>query len=128
MTDPKLFQLTPEDKSHYRTLIQKVDVSRKNVITGILGPKIESMMKQGDLNSVEINLINEIATLMGILELHPDLAENTIKKILFALTYFIDENDEIPDIIPDYGYLDDKKVVEWVIEDIKDQIPIMPKA
>ena len=128
MTDPKLFQLTPEDKSHYRTLIQKVDVSRKNVITGILGPKIEPMMKQGNLNSVEINLINEIATLMGILELHPDLAENTIKKILFALTYFIDENDEIPDIIPDYGYLDDKKVVEWVIEDIKDQIPIMPKA
>ena len=128
MTDPKLFQLTPEDKSHYRTLIQKVDVSRKNVITGILGPKIESMMKQGNLNSVEINLINEIATLMCILELHPDLAENTIKKILFALTYFIDENDEIPDIIPDYVYLDDKKVVEWGIEDIKDQIPIMPKA
>ena len=85
-------------------------------------------MKQGDLNSVEINLINEIAILMGILELHPDLAENTIKKILFSLTYFIDVNDEIPDIIPDYGYLDDKKVVEWVIEDIKDQIPIMPKA
>jgi len=63
MTDPKLLQLTPEDKSDYLEKIKKVD-----------------------------------------------------------------ENDEIPDSIPDYGYLDDIKVVEWVLNDVRDQVPFMPRA
>ncbi len=44
------------------------------------------------------------------------------------MSYFIDENYEIPDIIPDYGYLDDVKVVSWVIDDIRNQIPKMTRA
>ena len=44
------------------------------------------------------------------------------------MSYFIDENDEIPDVIPDYGYLDDVKVVGWVIDDIRVQIPKMTRA
>ncbi len=98
------------------------------MISKILGPKIESMIKKGNLNSVEIILIDDIAKLIGILELYPDLPTNMVKKILFALTYFIDENDEIPDIIPNYGYLDDIKVVEWVLDDVRDQIDHMPRA
>jgi len=98
------------------------------MILKILGPKIESMIKKGNLNSVEIILIDDIAKLIGILELYPDLPTNMVKKILFALTYFIDENDEIPDIIPNYGYLDDIKVVEWVLDDVWDQIDHMPRA
>ena len=42
--------------------------------------------------------------------------------------YFIDENDEIPDVIPDYGYLDDVTVVSWVMKDIQKHIPDMPDA
>ena len=79
------------------------------------------MIKKGNLNSVEIILIDDIAKLIGILELYPDLPTNMVKMILFALTYFIDENDEIPDIIPNYGYLDDIKVVEWVLDDVWDR-------
>jgi hypothetical protein len=128
MTNPKLLQLTSEDKLDYLEKIKKVDINRKNMILKILGPKIESMIKKGNLNSVEIILIDDIAKLIGILELYPDLPTNMVKKILFALTYFIDENDEIPDIIPNYGYLDDIKVVEWVLDDVRDQIDHMPKA
>ena len=98
------------------------------MILKILGPKIESMIKKGNLNSVEIILIDDIAKLIGILELYPDLPTNMVKMILFAFTYFIDENDEIPDSIPDYGYLDDIKVVEWVLNDVRDQVPFMPRA
>jgi uncharacterized membrane protein YkvA (DUF1232 family) len=65
---------------------------------------------------------------MGILELYPELPNFVVKKILFAMTYFVDDNDEIPDMIPDYGYLDDIKVVEWVIDDIQSQIPPMTKS
>jgi hypothetical protein len=128
MTNPKLLQLTSEDKLDYLEKIKKVDINRKKMILKILGPKIESMIKKGNLNSVEIILIDDIAKLIGILELYPDLPTNMVKKILFALTYFIDENDEIPDIIPNYGYLDDIKVVEWVLDDVRDQIDHMPRA
>ena len=128
MTDPKLLQLTPEDKSDYLEKIKKVDVNQKNIILQIVRPKIESMVKERNLNSVEIILIDDIAKLIGILELYPDLPTNMVKMILFAFTYFIDENDEIPDSIPDYGYLDDIKVVEWVLNDVRDQVPYMPRA
>jgi hypothetical protein len=128
MTDPKLFQLTEEDKAHYMDLIEKIDTVHSRAITRVLGRKISGMLDEGRLNSVEVALIDNIAKLMGILELYPELPQPVVKKILFAMTYFVDENDEIPDMIPDYGYLDDVKVVEWVIDDIQDQIPPMTKS
>ena len=128
MTDPKLFQLTDEDKAHYQEMIKQIDPGHQNSIIKILGIKIQTMLDEGHLNSVEVELIEDVARLAEILELYPGLPETVIKKILFAMSYFIDENDEIPDIIPDYGYLDDVKVVNWVIDDIRDQIPKMTKA
>ena len=128
MTDPKLFQLTDEDKAHYQDMIKQIDPGHKNSITKVLGIKIQTMLDEGHLNSVEIELIEDVARLAEILELYPGLPETVIKKILFAMSYFIDENDEIPDIIPDYGYLDDVKVVNWVIDDIRNQIPKMTRA
>ena len=80
-------------------------------------------MDSGNLNIIEANLINDMALLMGVLEMNPDLPKLIVKKILFAMTYFVDENDEIPDIIPIYGYLDDITVAEWVMNDIKSLIP-----
>ena len=59
------------------------------------------MLDDGKLTSVEIALIDDIAMLMGVLECHPELPESVVKKILFAMTYFVDDNDEIPDVIPD---------------------------
>jgi len=86
------------------------------------------MLDEGNLNSVEVALIDDITILMGILKLNPELPKSVVKKILFAMMYFVDENDEIPDVIPGYGYLDDIKVVEWVINDIRDQIPPLVKS
>ena len=128
MTDPKLFQLTDEDKAHYQEMIKQIDPGHQNSIIKVLGIKIQTMLDEGDLNSVEVELIEDVARLAEILELYPGLPETVIKKILFAMSYFIDENDEIPDIIPDYGYLDDVKVVSWVIDDIRNQIPKMTRT
>ena len=128
MTDPKLFQLTDEDKAHYQEMINQIDTEHKNSIIRVLGIKIQTMLDEGHLNSVEVELIEDVARLVEILELYPEMPETIIKKILFALSYFIDENDEIPDVIPDYGYLDDVKVVSWVIDDIRDHIPKMTRA
>ena len=111
MKSTKLFQITEEDKAHYRELIEKIDPAHKNSIIDILGIKIQTILNEGNINAVEAKLIEDMAHLVKILELHTDLPELIIKKVLFAMSYFIDENDEIPDIIPDYGYLDDVTVV-----------------
>ena len=128
MTDPKIFQLTDADKIHYQEMIKQIDTRHQNSIIKVLGIKIQTMLDEGHLNSVEVELIEDVARLVKILELYHDLPETVIKKILFAMSYFIDEDDEIPDVIPDYGYLDDVKVVSWVIDDIRDHIPKMTKA
>ena len=109
-------------------MIEGINPEHSKAITRVLGTKITGMLVDGNLNSVEVALIDDIAMLMGILEMNPELPKSVVKKILFAMTYFVDENDEVPDFIPDYGYLDDIKVVEWVIEDIQDQIPPMAKS
>ena len=128
MKSTKLFQITEEDKTHYKELIDKIDPARKDSIIKILGVKIQTILDEGNINAVEAELIEDIAHLVKILELHVNLPESIIKRILFAMSYFIDENDEIPDVIPDYGYLDDVTVVSWIMEDIQEYIPDIPDA
>ena len=77
------------------------------------------MLDDGNLNSLETELINEMTRLVEILEKTNTLSKLNTKKILFAMSYFIDEDDEIPDIIPNYGYLDDITIVSWIINDIE---------
>jgi len=86
------------------------------------------MLDGGNLNSLETELIKDMARLSEILEENNELSKPILKKILFAMSYFIDENDEIPDIIPDYGYLDDITIVSWIMRDIQGQIPKKPKS
>ena len=128
MQSPKLFQLTQKDKAHYRDLIKKVDSGQKDAIIKTLGIKIQSILNEGTLNSVEVELIEDMAELMRILNSHLDLPVLIVKKILFAMSYFIDENDEIPDVIPDYGYLDDITVVTWIMDDIRGEVPKIARS
>jgi len=128
MTDLKLFQLSNEDKLRYFTMIEKINIDQKFSIMNILGSKIQNILDDGHVNSIEAELISDMAQLVEILEFYPDLPEIIEKKILFAMSYFIDENDEIPDVIPDYGYLDDITVVTWIIDDIRGEIPEMTRA
>jgi len=127
MNDPKLFQITDEDKVHYHDLIEQVDIDNKDSIIKLLGLKIQDMLDGRNLNSLETKLIKDMARLSEILEEYNELSKPILKKILFAMSYFIDENDEIPDIIPDYGYLDDITIVSWIMSDIESQIPEKPK-
>ena len=70
MQSPKLFQLTQKDKAHYRDLIKKVDSGQKDAIIKTLGIKIQSILNEGTLNSVEVELIEDMAELMRILNSH----------------------------------------------------------
>ena len=123
MNDPKLFRITDEDKVHYSDLIEQVEINNKDSIIELLGVKIQDMLDDGNLNSLETELINEMTRLVEILEKTNTLSKLSTKKILFAMSYFIDEDDEIPDIIPNYGYLDDITIVSWIINDIEIKEP-----
>ena len=123
MNDTKLFRITDEDKVHYSDLIEQVEINNKDSIIELLGIKIQDMLDDGNLNSLETELINEMTRLVEILEKTNTLSKLNTKKILFAMSYFIDEDDEIPDIIPNYGYLDDITIVSWIINDIEIKEP-----
>ena len=128
MSDLKLFQITKEDKDHYKKVIQKIDVNNMEIIIKVLGEKIQKIINHGNLNRAEVILIEDMGKLSRILEENLDLPKLVIQKILFAMSYFIDENDEIPDIIPEYGYLDDLTVVNWIMEDIQKKLPEVANA
>ena len=128
MNDPKLFQLTDEDKLRYLELIKKINLTQKYIIMNVLGIKIQNILDDGKVNAIEAELIGDMAQLVEILEMYPTLSDLTVKKILFAMSYFIDDNDEIPDIIEDYGYLDDVAVVNWILQEIKEEIPEIYRA
>ena len=123
MSDLKLFQITEEDKDHYKQIIHRIDVNNKEFTIKVLGEKIQRILNRGSLNKAEVILIEDMGKLSCILKENLDLPKLVIQKILFAMSYFIDENDEIPDIIPEYGYLDDLTVVNWVMEDIQKNLP-----
>ena len=126
MQDPKLFKISEKDKVHYKKLINKIDISDKGQLIEVLGKKIQKIINKEKMNILEADLIEKMAHLLSILDKFPSLPSDTIKKILFAMSYFIDENDDIPDFIPDLGYLDDISVVNWILEDISEEISLMP--
>ena len=128
MNDLKLFQITKEDKDHYKKVIQKIDVNNMEIIIKVLGEKIQKIINHGNLNRAEVILIEDMGKLSRILKENLDLPKIVIQKILFAMSYFIDENDEIPDIIPEYGYLDDLTVVNWIMEGIQKKLPEVANA
>ncbi len=126
MQDPKLFKISEKDKVHYKKLINKIDISNKGQLIEVLGKKIQKIINKEKMNILEADLIEKMAQLLSILDKFPSLSSDTIKKILFAMSYFIDENDDIPDFIPDLGYLDDISVANWILEDISEEISLMP--
>tara|TARA_B100000073_G_scaffold221866_1_gene184754 strand:- start:275 stop:661 length:387 start_codon:yes stop_codon:yes gene_type:complete len=128
MSNIKLFQITEKDKDRYKKIIHKIDVNNKEIIIKVLGEKIQKILNHSSLNKAEVKLIEDMGKLSRILEQNLDLSKLVIQKILFAMSYFIDENDEIPDIIPEYGYLDDLTVVNWVMEDIQKGLPEVASA
>ena len=128
MTDVKLFQITEQDKNHYKKIIYKIDINNKEIIIKVLGEKIQKVLNHGTLNRAEAILIEDMGKLSSVLKENLDLPKLVIQKILFAMSYFIDENDEIPDVIPEYGYLDDLTVVGWVMEDIQKELPKVASA
>jgi len=123
MNISKIFQLTEEDKAEYNLLIDKIDLNDASKIIDMLNSKLDTMATSKSLNSIETDLIKYVSVLLNIYQTYPDLTDSIKRRILFALSYFCDSNDDIPDVVPEIGYLDDAVVARWVIESIGRELP-----
>ncbi len=118
-----LFQLTEKDKDQYKKLIDKIDLDTSDDVIGMLNTKVDRLIASDQLNDIEVDLIKNVSVLVSIYQTYPDLTDSIRKRILFAISYFCDENDDIPDIVPEIGYLDDAVIARWVIESISKDLP-----
>ena len=123
MNISKIFQLTEEDKAEYNLLIDKIDLNDASKIIDMLNSKLDTMTSSKSLNSIETDLIKYVSVLLNIYQTYPDLTDSIKRRILFALSYFCDSNDDIPDVVPEIGYLDDAVVARWVIESVGQELP-----
>ena len=123
MNISKIFQLTEEDKAEYQLLIDKIDLNDASKIINMLNSKLDTMTTSKSLNSIETDLIKYVSVLLNIYQTYPDLTDSIKRRIIFALSYFCDSNDDIPDVVPGIGYLDDAVVARWVIDSVGRELP-----
>ena len=123
MNISKIFQLTEEDKAEYQLLINKIDLNDASKIIDKLNSKLDTITTSKSLNSIEADLIKYVSVLLNIYQTYPDLTDSIKRRIIFALSYFCDSNDDIPDVVPEIGYLDDAVVARWVIESVGQELP-----
>jgi len=128
MNISKIFQLTEEDKAHYLTLIDKIDLNKSSEVIQSLNLKLDDLLSSKNLNIVETDLIKNVSVLLSIYQTYPDLTESIKKRIIFAISYFCESDDDIPDIVPEIGYLDDAVVARWVIDSISADLPAVSFA
>jgi len=112
------FKLTQEDKVKYEKRISEIDLNNIPMVLKEIPQKIEKLVSHPSLLDYQINLVTDISKLVSILKDLPDLKHIVQKRIVFALEYFLEEYDEIPDCLPQIELLDDYVLVRWVVDDI----------
>jgi uncharacterized membrane protein YkvA (DUF1232 family) len=104
-------------------MIDKIDLSKSSEIINTLNSKLDNLIDLKKLNSIETDLIKNVSVLLNIYQTYPDLTDSIKRRIIFAISYFCNSDDDIPDIVPEIGYLDDAVVARWVIESIGKELP-----
>ena len=120
METPNQIQLTEKDKARYRKDIEKIDLEIEQEVMKCIPDKLDLLMGLSHLDNAQLQLVQDVAKLYQFLSTYPIQSIELRKKILFALQYFIDPDDDIPDCIPKLGFLDDAAVVRWIVDDIID--------
>ncbi len=116
-------KLTRKDIDRYEKLIADFDLNLEHDLLQKIPHKVEALVKLGELSSIQLNLVQDISRLLIVLRNVPDLELSLKRKILFALQYFYDPEDDIPDNVTELGFLDDAILVRWVVEQVFNKYP-----
>lgn len=114
-------KLTETDIKKYRQEIDEININDKEEILTEAFNKITKLLENQNLGKFQLLLIQEINALYNTIRTNNNLEQLVQQKIIFALRYFIKDQDDIPDDIQGIGFLDDLTVVDWIINDIKQQ-------
>ena len=98
MNISKIFELTDEDKAKYQLMINKIDLSKSSEVINTLNSKLDNLIDLKKLNSIETDLIKNVSVLLNIYQTYPDLTGSIKRRIIFAISYFCNSDDDIPDI------------------------------
>lgn len=112
------FKLTESDITKYRRQISVFPVEREQSILNELHGKLQNLVARKDISTFVIQLVEDVDRMFSLLMSKSDLDEHSRRMILFALNYFVEEKDEIPDAIDLLGFLDDAVVVRWVMDEL----------
>ncbi len=111
-------ELTDADKARYEQRIAKIDLNDIPQVIRDIPKKIDRLISNPDLLDYQLSLVSDISKLLSLLKDVPELNDELKRRIVFALEYFLEEQDEIPDDSPDIGLLDDYVLVRWVVDNI----------
>jgi|TARA_B100000686_G_C16184786_1_gene662749 uncharacterized membrane protein YkvA (DUF1232 family) len=111
-------ELTDADKARYEQRISKIDLNDIPQVIRDIPKKIDRLISNPDLLDYQLALVSDISKLLNLLKDIPELNDDLKRRIVFALEYFLEEQDEIPDDSPDIGLLDDYVLVRWVVDNI----------
>ncbi len=120
METPNQIQLTEKDKERYIKEIEAIDINIENSVMQLIPEKLEVLINLPQLDDAQLQLVNDVAKLYQFISAYPIQSKELKQKILFALQYFVDPDDDIPDSIPNLGFIDDAAVVRWIVDDIID--------
>ncbi len=118
MKPSEQIQLTDADKARYEKRIAEIDLNNIPMVVKSIPVKIERLIADPNLLDYQIALVSDISKLLNVLLELPEESVTLKKRILFALEYFLEEQDEIPDNDPQIGLLDDYVLVRWVVDNI----------
>ena len=111
-------ELTDADKARYEQRISKIDLNDIPQVIRDIPKKIDRLISNPDLLDYQLALVSDISKLLNLLKDIPELNDDLKRRIVFALEYFLEEQDEIQDDSPDIGLLDDYVLVRWVVDNI----------
>ena len=111
-------QLTDADKARYEKRIAEIDLNNIPMVVKSIPVKIERLIADPNLLDYQIALVSDISKLLNVVLELPEESVTLKKRILFALEYFLEEQDEIPDNDPQIGLLDDYVLVRWGVDNI----------
>ncbi|MBC8175430.1 MAG: DUF1232 domain-containing protein [Candidatus Marinimicrobia bacterium] len=120
---PVSFQLTQEDIIRYREQISNTLLSMEKEVLKKIPGKLQELMRVKIYSTFIVDLIRDVERLYILLTEVNHITDDVERMIIFALSYFIKEKDEIPDSIDILGYLDDAVLVRWVVDEIKKEHP-----